>query len=159
MTVIFGNLQGVFQNYFLGRSTYDDFVGEMGHLVLYFVYLAIGEFVATYLATVSFIYTGEHISAKIREAYLRSCMKQNIGFFDKLGAGEVTTRITADTNLIQEGISEKVSSPSPLLQRSSPLSSLVSSATGSSLSSCRAPSSPWFSSWGEVRLSSSSTPS
>jgi ATP-binding cassette subfamily B (MDR/TAP) protein 1 len=35
-------------------------------------------------------------------------MKQNIGFFDKLGAGEVTTRITADTNLIQEGISEKV---------------------------------------------------
>ena len=36
-------------------------------------------------------------------------MRQNIGFFDKLGAGEVTTRITADTNLIQEGISEKVS--------------------------------------------------
>lgn len=35
-------------------------------------------------------------------------MRQNIGFFDKLGAGEVTTRITADTNLIQDGISEKV---------------------------------------------------
>jgi ATP-binding cassette subfamily B (MDR/TAP) protein 1 len=60
------------------------------------------------VATVGFIYTGEHISAKIREHYLESCMKQNIGFFDKLGAGEVTTRITADTNLIQEGISEKV---------------------------------------------------
>ena len=109
MTVIFGNLQGTFQGYFLGHSSYDDFVGEMSHLVLYFVYLAIGEFVATYIATVSFIYTGEHISAKIRQAYLRSCMKQNIGFFDKLGAGEVTTRITADTNLIQEGLSEKVS--------------------------------------------------
>ena len=52
--------------------------------------------------------SGEHISAKIREHYLESCMKQNIGFFDKLGAGEVTTRITADTNLIQDGISEKV---------------------------------------------------
>jgi ATP-binding cassette subfamily B (MDR/TAP) protein 1 len=36
-------------------------------------------------------------------------MRQNIGFFDKLGAGEVTTRITADTNLIQDGMSEKVS--------------------------------------------------
>lgn len=35
-------------------------------------------------------------------------MRQNIGFFDKLGAGEITTRITADTNLIQDGISEKV---------------------------------------------------
>lgn len=35
-------------------------------------------------------------------------MRQNIAFFDKLGAGEITTRITADTNLIQDGISEKV---------------------------------------------------
>ena len=35
-------------------------------------------------------------------------LRQNIAFFDKLGAGEVTTRITADTNLIQDGISEKV---------------------------------------------------
>jgi ATP-binding cassette, subfamily B (MDR/TAP), member 1 len=52
--------------------------------------------------------TGEHIAAKIRQNYLESCMRQNIGFFDKLGAGEVTTRITADTNLIQDGISEKV---------------------------------------------------
>jgi ATP-binding cassette subfamily B (MDR/TAP) protein 1 len=110
MTVIFGNLQGTFQEYFTPGTTmsYDDFVDEMGRLVLYFVYLAIGEFVTAYIATVGFIYTGEHISAKIREHYLESCMKQNIGFFDKIGAGEVTTRITADTNLIQEGISEKV---------------------------------------------------
>ncbi|AEO57999.1 hypothetical protein MYCTH_2304921 [Thermothelomyces thermophilus ATCC 42464] len=110
MTVIFGNLQGTFQDYFTPGSsmTYDEFTDEMGRLVLYFVYLAIGEFVTTYISTVGFIYTGEHISAKIREHYLESCMRQNIGFFDKLGAGEVTTRITADTNLIQEGISEKV---------------------------------------------------
>ena len=34
-------------------------------------------------------------------------LRQNIAFFDLLGAGEITTRITADTNLIQDGISEK----------------------------------------------------
>ncbi|KAI1661901.1 P-loop containing nucleoside triphosphate hydrolase protein [Daldinia decipiens] len=108
MTVIFGNLQNSFQGFFLGTVGYDAFMDEMVTLVLYFVYLAIGEFVTIYIATVGFIYTGEHISAKIREHYLESCMRQNIGFFDKLGAGEVTTRITADTNLIQEGISEKI---------------------------------------------------
>lgn len=108
MTIIFGNLQGTFQDYFNGKGNYDDFVSEINHLVLYFVYLAVGEWITTYISTVGFIYTGEHISAKIREHYLESCMRQNIGFFDKLGAGEVTTRITADTNLIQEGISEKV---------------------------------------------------
>ncbi|KAH7170464.1 P-loop containing nucleoside triphosphate hydrolase protein [Dactylonectria macrodidyma] len=109
MTVIFGNLQGIFQDYFTGLKTYDEFTSELIHFVLYFVYLGVGEFVATYVSTVGFIYTGEHISAKIREHYLESCMRQNIGFFDKLGAGEVTTRITSDTNLIQDGISEKVS--------------------------------------------------
>ncbi|OTA66793.1 ABC transporter [Hypoxylon sp. EC38] len=108
MTVIFGNLQNTFQGYFLGTVSHDEFLAEMTHLVLYFIYLAVAEFVAMYTATVGFIWTGEHISAKIREHYLESCMKQNIGYFDKLGAGEVTTRITADTNLIQEGISEKV---------------------------------------------------
>lgn len=35
-------------------------------------------------------------------------MRQNIGYFDKLGAGEITTRITTDSNTVQEGISEKV---------------------------------------------------
>ncbi|KAH7329142.1 ABC multidrug transporter Mdr1 [Stachybotrys elegans] len=111
MTVLFGNLQNTFQRYFYsqGEMTFDEFNDELVSYVLYFIYLAIGEFIVTYISTVGFIYTGEHISAKIREHYLESCMRQNIGFFDKVGAGEITTRITADTNLIQDGISEKVS--------------------------------------------------
>lgn len=109
MTVLFGNIQNTFQRRLLGTMSPEDFVGELNKFVLYFVYLGIGEFLATYICTVGFIYTGEHISAKIREHYLESCMRQNIGFFDNIGAGEVTTRITADTNLIQDGISEKVS--------------------------------------------------
>ncbi|KAM3560243.1 hypothetical protein MY1884_003052 [Beauveria asiatica] len=110
MTVVFGNLQRVFRDFFFGTAmTYDDFVGRLTKFVIYFVYLGVGEFIVTYICTVGFIYTGEHISAKIREHYLEACMRQNIGYFDKLGAGEVTTRITADTNLIQDGLSEKVS--------------------------------------------------
>ncbi|GBC34824.2 ABC multidrug transporter Mdr1 [Rhizophagus irregularis DAOM 181602=DAOM 197198] len=35
-------------------------------------------------------------------------LDKNVAYFDKLGAGEVTTRITSDTHLIQDGISEKV---------------------------------------------------
>lgn len=109
MTVIFGNLQGTFANYFNGGETYDGFMNAMTSLVLNFVYLGIGMFFATYIAMVIFIYTGEHITGKIRAQYLESCLKQNIGFFDNIGSGEVVTRITADTNLIQDGISEKVS--------------------------------------------------
>ncbi len=41
-------------------------------------------------------------------AYLDAILRQDIAFFDKLGAGEVTVRITADMDLIEDGISQKV---------------------------------------------------
>ena len=108
MTIIFGSLAGKFKGFFQGTTAPTSFQDTVNHLVLYFVYLAIGEFVTVYVATVGFIYTGEHISGKVRQQYLASILRQNIGYFDKLGAGEITTRITADTNLVQDGISEKV---------------------------------------------------
>ncbi|KAL9032139.1 MAG: hypothetical protein Q9214_008092, partial [Letrouitia sp. 1 TL-2023] len=88
--------------------SHDHFSSELDKYTLYFLYLAIGEFVMIYICTVGFIYSGEHIAQKIREQYLAAILRQNIAFFDKLGAGEITTRITADTNLVQDGISEKI---------------------------------------------------
>lgn len=108
MTVVFGSLTGQISSFSTAASDMDNFRNTIDHNVLWFVYIAIGEFVTVYISTVAFIYTGEKISGRIREEYLAACLRQNIGFYDKLGAGEITTRITADTNLIQEGISEKV---------------------------------------------------
>ncbi|KAI9714737.1 MAG: GTPase-activating protein [Bogoriella megaspora] len=108
MTVVFGSLAGSFQGFLYGGDALDSFNSNLSHYTLYFLYLGIGEFVTIYISTAGFIYTGEHISAKIREHYLNAILRQNIGFFDKLGAGEITTRITADTNQVQDGISEKV---------------------------------------------------
>ena len=108
MTVIYGNLAGKFDGFFAGTLSHSFFQHTISHGVLYLVYIGIAEFITIYVSTVGFIYTGEHISGKIRAHYLRACMKQNIGFFDNLGSGEVTTRITADTNLVQDGMSEKV---------------------------------------------------
>jgi ATP-binding cassette subfamily B (MDR/TAP) protein 1 len=61
-----------------------------------------------YISTVGFIYTGEHITQKLRQKYLAAILHQNIAFFDKLGAGEITNRITGDMSTIQDGISYKV---------------------------------------------------
>lgn len=67
-----------------------------------------------YVVTHTYMYiwtwTGEVNSKRIREKYLRSVLRQDIAFFDTLGAGEVATRIQTDTHLIQQGISEKVAS-------------------------------------------------
>ncbi|KAF2484720.1 multidrug resistance protein 1, 2, 3 [Neohortaea acidophila] len=108
MTIIFGSLTGKFTGFEQGTTSPSQFQGTVDHLVLYFVYLAIGMFCTIYVSTVGFIYTGEHIAGKIRQAYLAAILRQNIAYFDKLGAGEITTRITADTNLVQDGMSQKV---------------------------------------------------
>jgi ATP-binding cassette subfamily B (MDR/TAP) protein 1 len=76
--------------------------------VLYSIYLSIGIFILIYAATVGFIYTGDHIASKIRQEYLRAILRQNIGYFDRVGAGELTASITSDINIIQDGISQKV---------------------------------------------------
>ncbi|KAG9675942.1 P-loop containing nucleoside triphosphate hydrolase protein, partial [Aureobasidium melanogenum] len=108
MTIVFGGLTTTFKDFFQHETTKDHFNHELSRFSLYFLYLAIGEFVFVYIATTGFLYTGEHVSGKIREHFLKAILRQNIAFFDQLGAGEITTRITSDTNLVQDGMSEKV---------------------------------------------------
>lgn len=107
-TLLFGALADSMRSRALGEIPYSVFYDDLVEYVLYFIYLGIAEFVTVYISTVGFIYTGEHVTQKTREHYLEAILRQNMAYFDKLGAGEVTTRITADTNLIQDGISEKV---------------------------------------------------
>ena len=54
------------------------------------------------------VYTGETITLRIRRNYLRAILRQDVAYFDKLGAGEITTRTQSDIQLIQEGISDKL---------------------------------------------------
>ncbi|CAH1756276.1 1903_t:CDS:2 [Entrophospora sp. SA101] len=107
-TIVFGRMVNHFTDFQAGRISSEDFQKVVNSNTLFFVYLATITFVATYIYMACWIFTGERITRKIREAYLRAVLRQNIAYFDKLGAGEVTTRITSDTHLIQDGISEKV---------------------------------------------------
>ncbi|KAJ9607762.1 hypothetical protein H2200_007840 [Cladophialophora chaetospira] len=109
MNVVFGRVAGQFQQFFQGTITKDKFLANLSHNTLYFVYLAAGEFVTIYIGTAGFLYIGNAITNTIRIQYLKALFRQNIAFFDSLGSGEITTRITTDTNLIQDAISEKAS--------------------------------------------------
>ncbi|KAM3425135.1 hypothetical protein BST61_g7096 [Cercospora zeina] len=106
-TIIIGSIAGTFKNFADGLPR-PEFDSQINHKTLFFVYLAIGEFVTIYIATVGFTYTGESITRKIREEYLKALLRQNAAYFDKLGPGQIITRISTDTTIIQEGISEKI---------------------------------------------------
>jgi ABC-type multidrug transport system fused ATPase/permease subunit len=54
------------------------------------------------------MYVAERQARKFRESYLGSVLRQNIGWFDKQGAGEISFRISSDISQIREGIGEKI---------------------------------------------------
>ncbi|KAK9369836.1 P-loop containing nucleoside triphosphate hydrolase protein [Lipomyces kononenkoae] len=86
----------------------DEFQRRVNNFALFFLAIGIGDIILSYIEMSIFIGRGDVLSSRIRENYLRATLKQNIGYFDKLGSGEITTRISADTLLIQDAISEKV---------------------------------------------------
>ena len=54
-------------------------------------------FLCTYSYMVVWVYTGEVNAKRLRERYLQAVLRQEIAYFDRIGAGEVTTRIQTDT--------------------------------------------------------------
>ncbi|KAK9379695.1 P-loop containing nucleoside triphosphate hydrolase protein [Kockiozyma suomiensis] len=108
MTIVMGSLTKTFTDYFAYNGSSEEFSHATSKNSLYLVYLGIANFALSAIETAINIDRGEVLSSRIREHYLAATLRQNVAYFDKLGSGEITTRITADTNLIQEGMSEKV---------------------------------------------------
>lgn len=50
------------------------------------------------------VYTAEIGAKRLRERYLQATLRQNISYFDGVGAGEVATRIQTDTRKSQHHI-------------------------------------------------------
>ena len=59
--------------------------------------LGVGLFVCTYIYMAIWVYTSEATAKRIRELYLKAVLRQDVAFFDNVGAGEITTRIQTDT--------------------------------------------------------------
>jgi len=106
--VIFGSLAGTFQGSLAGTIDAATFSSQLRKYTLFIVYLGLADFVLVFLSNATFMYAGSKITGRTREKFLVAVLRQNIAFFDRVGAGEVTTTITSDMNIIQDGISEKV---------------------------------------------------
>ncbi|KAM5458307.1 putative ABC-type xenobiotic transporter [Microsporum audouinii] len=104
-----GGLAQAFKDFFLEKARGSHLLSLVARFALYYVYIAIGQFASTYISTAGFMIAGEKITQRLREKYLAAILRQNVAFFDVLGAGEITTRITADTDLIQDALTGKLS--------------------------------------------------
>ena len=57
--------------------------------------------ICSYYYTFVWNYTGEVVSKRVRELYFKSVLRQDIAYFDKMGAGEITTHIETDTRKLK----------------------------------------------------------
>ncbi|KAF5735037.1 P-glycoprotein [Tripterygium wilfordii] len=74
-----------------------------------FVYLSVAILFSSWIEVACWMYTGERQAAKMRMAYLRSMLNQDISLFDtEASTGEVISAITSDIIVVQDALSEKV---------------------------------------------------
>ncbi|TIC63364.1 P-loop containing nucleoside triphosphate hydrolase protein [Wallemia mellicola] len=84
------------------------FKTDTNSTAIYFIYIAVGVAVLTYIFLSAFVITGETVAGTVRKEYFKSILHQDISYFDNIGAGEIVDRIQAQTLLLQDGISQKV---------------------------------------------------
>lgn len=115
MTIIFSDFIQVFiafQAAILSGSGLDATRAELDNGIkknaIYFIILGCAVFVCAYGQMFFWMTSGENQAKRIRELYYTSILRQDIAFFDSVPTGDVTTRISGDTSVYQEGISEKV---------------------------------------------------
>ncbi|KAL6176028.1 hypothetical protein ACLB2K_052664 [Fragaria x ananassa] len=74
-----------------------------------FVYLSIAILFSSWTEVACWMHTGERQAAKMRMAYLRAMLNQDISLFDtEASTGEVISAITSDILVVQDALSEKV---------------------------------------------------
>ncbi|KAK9413563.1 putative ABC multidrug transporter [Seiridium unicorne] len=86
----------------------EEYQSSVNSKVLLVVYLAIAQFGCIYLYILSWNLFGNRLAHRLRAKYFRSLLRQEVSYFDKLPAGDVSSRLTSDINTIQQGTSEKV---------------------------------------------------
>ncbi|KAJ2312615.1 hypothetical protein IWW54_001986, partial [Coemansia sp. RSA 2705] len=77
------------------------------HFCLLFFILGIVMWALSFGLNACWAISAENQGLRIRKLYYKSIMRQDIGWFDTVKPGELTTRITKDVNLVQEGMGEK----------------------------------------------------
>ncbi|KAF9617406.1 hypothetical protein IFM89_036327 [Coptis chinensis] len=103
--IFFGKLINVIGIAYLDPSSASHKVSKYA---LDFVYLSIAMLFSSWTEVACWMYTGERQASKMRMAYLRSMLNQDISLFDtESSKGEVTAAITSDIIVIQDAISEK----------------------------------------------------
>ena len=83
-------------------------LGGIGRVVLTLVALYVGGSMLTGLSFYSMAYTGQNVLRDMRKALFRQIHRLSLGYFIRHEAGDVMSRITSDTDTIQQVFSQSL---------------------------------------------------
>lgn len=70
-------------------------------------YFGTAILISAYISNSFWIITGENQTRRIKGLYVHAVLRQEMSWFDEASEGSLNTRLATDTQLIQDGISEK----------------------------------------------------
>ena len=88
----------------------NEMVSAAKRVMLQFIYIGIGTFVAGWGMFACWMITGERQGVACRKEYLKSLLRQEIGWFDTINQSELSTKFATDSFAFQGAIGEKMSS-------------------------------------------------
>ncbi|KAI0005258.1 ATP-binding cassette, subfamily B, member 1 [Xylariaceae sp. FL0662B] len=109
MTVIFGQFTTRFTEASNGEVDPQAFQDGVSVFVMWFVYLFVGRFVITAIATEASSVAAIRVTRTIRKTFLNCTLRQEIDHFDlHSGSGSVSAQVTTNGARINQGIAERL---------------------------------------------------
>ena len=84
-----------------------DIQTKINTLCVWLVVLGIGNLITATVQTGCWGYTGERQAQKFREHYTRAVLRQEIGWFDSVGANQLATKLADLTGQLRDGMTYK----------------------------------------------------
>ncbi|KAL4723241.1 hypothetical protein ACLX1H_009731 [Fusarium chlamydosporum] len=108
MTIVFGRFVGDFNDFDSNGTDPTAFTDTVDTFVLWFIYLFVGRFAASYIANLAVSLAAIRTTRAIRKRLLEATLRQEIWHFDKETTGSIASQVTTNGDKINQGIAEKL---------------------------------------------------
>eukprot|EP00047_Mylnosiga_fluctuans_P015769 m.49151 g.49151 ORF g.49151 m.49151 type:complete len:1362 (+) comp6094_c0_seq1:38-4123(+) len=100
----------VIENFSSTNIALGDMLDKVKGVAVIYLYLGAAAFATAYFQVAVFVVTGQRQGRRMRRAYFRSLLRQEMGWYDTQETGSLTARLAADIAKVEEAISDKFSS-------------------------------------------------
>ncbi|KAJ5713554.1 uncharacterized protein N7483_010735 [Penicillium malachiteum] len=110
MTLVFGSSVNEFNSFGSNEQSSSTLYKSVSHNALWFVYLFIARYVLVYIHSTCFGVSGIRATQALRQHFIKAVLRQEIAYVDSRSLGAITTAISSNVDMVENGITEKIGS-------------------------------------------------